>query len=77
MCARSRTAKPDLRAIGKRIRGLRGNIRQQELAAELGISQGQLSKVERGGVAPALEVLLQLGLKFEKSIDWIVTGEGK
>jgi transcriptional regulator with XRE-family HTH domain len=33
--------------------------------------QGQLSKVERGKVAPTLEILLGLATKFGKSLDWI------
>jgi transcriptional regulator with XRE-family HTH domain len=42
----------------------------------LGISQSQLSKVERGKVAPTLEILLGVGAKFGKSLDWIVGGDG-
>ena len=68
--------KPDLREIGLRIRGLRGDIRQEERASQLGVSQGQLSKVERGKVAPTLEVLLGVATKFGKSVDWIVKGGG-
>ena len=67
--------KPDLREIGLRIRGLRGNMRQEELAEQLSISQGQLSKVERGRVAPTLEILLGVATKFGKSLDWIVRGD--
>jgi transcriptional regulator with XRE-family HTH domain len=65
----------DLRAIGSRIRELRGEILQEELAAYLGISQGQLSKVERGKLGPTAEVLLRLVEKFGKSADWILTGK--
>jgi len=68
--------KPDLRGIGLRIRGLRGDMRQEELASQLGVSQGQLSKVERGRVAPTLEILLGVATKFGKSLDWIVKGDG-
>lgn len=67
-------ASVDLREIGKRIRALRGNLRQEELANELGISQGQLSKIERGMIAPTLDVLARLGARFTRSIDWIVCG---
>jgi transcriptional regulator with XRE-family HTH domain len=74
MTARKQS-KPDLRAIGSRVRSLRGRMRQQTLASELGLSQGQLSKVERGRVAPTLELLLGLAGKFGKTIDWIVQGE--
>jgi transcriptional regulator with XRE-family HTH domain len=40
------------------------------------VAQGQLSKVERGKVAPTLEILVGLATKFGKSLDWIVKGDG-
>jgi len=61
--------------IGYRIRGLRGEILQEELAGYLGVSQGQLSKIERGKLGPTAEVLLRLVEKFGKSADWILTGK--
>jgi transcriptional regulator with XRE-family HTH domain len=65
----------DLEAIGARIRKLRGSLFQEELAAYLGISQGQLSKVERGKLAPTPEVLIRLVDKFGRTADWILTGK--
>jgi transcriptional regulator with XRE-family HTH domain len=41
----------------------------------LGITQGHLSKVERGMLAPRFEVLLRLSERFGKSVDWILRGE--
>lgn len=67
--------KLNLSAIGSRIRDLRGSVRQEDLARELGLSQSQLSKVERGQVAPTLETLLGLAVRFGKTLDWIVKGE--
>jgi transcriptional regulator with XRE-family HTH domain len=64
----------DLYAIGLRIRKLRGEMHQEELAKHLGISQGQLSKVERGKLAPTAEMLVRLIEKFGKGADWILTG---
>jgi transcriptional regulator with XRE-family HTH domain len=69
--------KADLVAIGSRIKKLRGTMFQEELAAFLEISQGHLSKIERGKIAPSLDILLLLSGRFRKSIDWIVRGEGK
>jgi DNA-binding transcriptional regulator YiaG len=67
---------PDFRAIGKRIRQIRGfEMRQIELAKALGITQAQLSKYERGQNAPTIEILLKLKKLSGKSVDWIVTGE--
>jgi transcriptional regulator with XRE-family HTH domain len=45
-------------------------------ADHLGISQGHLSKMERGKAAPTIETLLILSERFRKSIDWILRGEG-
>jgi len=70
-----RTLSLDLKAIGERIRALRGTQLQEELAPKIGISQGQLSKIESGRMAPALETLVRLANRFEKSLDWIVTGQ--
>jgi transcriptional regulator with XRE-family HTH domain len=71
-----RRPKVDLVAIGSRIRTLRGEGLQEELAAYLHIRQGQLSKMERGKSAPSLEVLLLLSERFHRSVDWILRGEG-
>ena len=65
---------PDLKAIGARIRTLRGKLLQEEFASQLRISQGQLSKIERGKMAPTLETLFILANRFGKSLDWMVTG---
>jgi transcriptional regulator with XRE-family HTH domain len=73
MSSRNRS-KPDLKAIGLRIRELRGDLRQEDIALQLGVSQGQLSKVERGRMAPTLEMLLAVANRFGKSLNWIVRG---
>jgi len=67
-------ARADLRAIGGRIRELRGAMLQEELAEFLGISQGQLSRIERGKLGPTAEILLRLVEKCGRSSDWILTG---
>lgn len=67
--------KANLALIGQRIRALRGEALQEELAAYLGISQGQLSKIERGRMAPTAEILIRLSERFEKSVDWILMGK--
>jgi transcriptional regulator with XRE-family HTH domain len=67
-------ARADLKAIGARIRQLRGAMHQEHLAEYLAISQGQLSKIERGRMAPTAETLARLAEKFGESMDWIVQG---
>ncbi len=75
--ADKRTLIVDLKAIGARVRALRGTVLQDEFAPKLGISQGQLSKIESGKIAPTLDVLVKLASRFDKSLDWIVTGQEK
>jgi len=75
--ANSIIARIDLKAIGRRIRGIRrlSGLNQEEFGDKLGIGQGQLSKYELGLSVPNAEVLLKLKICSGKSIDWIVTGE--
>ncbi|MGA2372695.1 MAG: helix-turn-helix transcriptional regulator [Candidatus Korobacteraceae bacterium] len=68
-------SKVDLTAVGSRIKRLRGTILQEELATHLNVSQGHLSKIERGKIAPSLEMLVLLSVRFHKTIDWILRGE--
>jgi transcriptional regulator with XRE-family HTH domain len=68
---------PDLRTLGRRLRELRGfDLTQGELAKELGISQSQLSKYERGAAAPPADILFFIKQRFRISVDWLLTGEG-
>jgi len=67
---------PDLKALGRRLRELRGfDLNQGEVADDLGISQSQLSKYERGVAAPPADVLFLIKQRFQVSIDWLLTGE--
>ena len=72
-----RRTKVDLSGIGHRIKKIRGQILQEELCAYLNITQGHLSKIERGKTAPSLEMLILLSDRFHKSVDWILRGEGQ
>ena len=65
----------NLKAVGRRLRELRGfDTTQEEFANQLGISQSQLSKYERGVAAPPAEVLLRIKEELRVSIDWLLTG---
>ena len=67
---------PDLQAIGRRIRQIRGfDLTQAEFGRLIGVGQTQLSKYEKGQSAPTLEFLLKLKAHSGKSLDWIVSGE--
>lgn len=67
----------DLKALGRRIRELRGfDVTQEDFARELGVSQSQLSKYERGVAAPTADILFFVKKRFRVSLDWLLTGEG-
>jgi XRE family transcriptional regulator, fatty acid utilization regulator len=66
----------DWKAVGRRIRELRGfDSTQSDFARRLGISQGQLSRYEKGESEIGAEVLLRLSRLFGHTIEWILTGE--
>ena len=73
---RSKAVSVDWKAVGRRIRELRGfDMTQAELAHRIGVSQGYLSTVEHGQGEIGGEVLLALGRQFNKSLEWLLTGE--
>jgi transcriptional regulator with XRE-family HTH domain len=60
------------------VRELRGfETVQAQLARELGISQGQLSRYEQGKSEIGAEILLRLARKSEKTIEWLLTGKDR
>jgi transcriptional regulator with XRE-family HTH domain len=66
----------DWTAVGRRIRGLRGfDIRQEDFADRIGVSQSYLSAVERGRGEVGAEVLLAISREFGRSLEWLLTGE--
>jgi len=68
----------DWRAVGRRLRELRGfDTNQADFAKELGISQAQLSRYEKGKSEMGAEVLLRIARKAGKSMEWVLTGAGK
>ena len=66
----------DLRAIGRRIRELRGfEMTQAEFANRVGVAQSYLSALERGEKEPGAAVLLAISREFARSVDWLLTGQ--
>lgn len=66
----------DLKAIGRRIREIRGyDLTQRDFGLLLGIAQNQVSMYEKGQSVATLELLLKLKTLSGRSLDWIVTGE--
>ncbi len=67
--------KIDWKAVGRRIREQRGfDTNQAHFARQLGISQGQLSRYEKGKSEIGAEVLLRMSEHFGKSMEWLLTG---
>jgi transcriptional regulator with XRE-family HTH domain len=77
--SRKNTPKPvsvDWKAVGRRIRELRGfDMTQADLAHRIGVSQGYLSTVEHGQGEVGAEVLLAITKQFDRSLEWLLTGE--
>ena len=68
----------DLVAIGRRIRELRGfDMTQAKFAKRIGVAQSYLSALERGEKEPGAAVLLAISREFDKSVDWLLTGDEK
>ena len=69
-------AEIDLVAIGKRIRELRGfDMTQAQFARRIGVTQSYLSALEHGEKEPGSAVLLAISKEFNKSVDWLLTGQ--
>ena len=74
--SRAQSGSIDWKAVGRRIRELRGfDITQSEFAQRIGISQSYLSTVERGHVEAGAEVLLAISRECSRSLEWLLTGE--
>lgn len=68
----------DWRGVGRRVREIRGfESKQAEFARELGVSQGQLSRYEKGDSEIGAAVLLRLARKSGKTIEWLLMGSDK
>ncbi len=72
----AKKAAVDWKAVGRRLRELRGfDMNQAEFARELGVSQSQLSRYEKGANEIGAEVLLRISERAGKSIEWLLTGK--
>jgi transcriptional regulator with XRE-family HTH domain len=73
---RTKSERIDWKAVGQRVRELRGfYVTQAEFARRIGLSQGFLSYVERGEKELGAEALLRISREFGKTIEWVLTGE--
>lgn len=74
---RSKPGSIDWKAVGRRVRELRGfDMTQEVFANRIGVSQSYLSTVEHGQGEIGAEVLLAISREFGKSLEWLLTGNG-
>ena len=74
--AAARKSEIDWKAVGRRVRELRGlDVHQAQFAHELSVSQGQLSRYEQGRSEIGAEVLLRLARKSGRTVEWLLTGK--
>lgn len=65
----------DWKAVGRRIRELRGfDLKQAEFAEMIGIGQSHISAIERGIKEPGALVLYRIAKYYGKTVDWLLTG---
>jgi len=69
---------PVIKQVGERVSRLRRNQgwKQKELAAQIGCSLQQVSKLERGRWVPRVSVLLRIAEAFNVTADYLLTGRG-
>ncbi|WP_246321058.1 helix-turn-helix domain-containing protein [Paenibacillus germinis] len=62
--------------IGENIRRLRRihNLNQTEFSRLIGVSQGSLSDIEAGKSKPAIDIVISIYIRFECSLEWLLTG---
>jgi transcriptional regulator with XRE-family HTH domain len=64
----------DWKAVGERLKALRGGITQAQFAKQIGASQGYVSHLERGEKEIGPEILLRISQLSDRSMEWILTG---
>jgi transcriptional regulator with XRE-family HTH domain len=66
----------DWKAVGRRIRELRGlYTKQRDFAKSIRVSQNYLSVIEHGKAEIGAEVLLRISHLAGKSMEWLLTGK--
>jgi DNA-binding XRE family transcriptional regulator len=65
----------DWKAVGRRIRELRGfDKKQSDVADAIGVAQSHISAIERGQKESGVLPLLKIARYYGKSIEWLLTG---
>jgi transcriptional regulator with XRE-family HTH domain len=65
----------DWKAVGRRIRELRGFDRKQsDIAEAVGVAQSHLSAIERGQKEAGVVLLFRIARLYGKTLEWLLTG---
>ena len=62
--------------LPERLAEIRGDRSQRQFAKELGVFQQNVNRYE-SGTTPHTDFLIQLALKENVSIDWLLLGKGR
>lgn len=62
--------------LPQRLAQVRGSRSQRQFARELGVFQQNVNRYE-SGTTPHTDFLIQLALKEQVSIDWLLLGKGR
>ncbi|HUT51879.1 MAG TPA: helix-turn-helix transcriptional regulator [bacterium] len=65
----------EAKAVGQRIRKLRGDKTQVEFAEDLGIRQSMICRYEAGTQLPRVPALFRIAQYEGVSIEWLLTGK--
>jgi transcriptional regulator with XRE-family HTH domain len=78
MMSRTGTASVDRfkRKLPERLAAVRGGRSQRQFARDLGVFQQNVNRYE-SGTTPHADFLIQLALKEDVSLDWLLLGRGK
>ena len=63
----------DYKALGSKIKHVRGIATQVDFAKQFGITRVEVSKIERGEVRPTAELLYNICLKHHLSLEWMLS----
>lgn len=64
------------KSLPERISQVRGDRSQRQFARDLGVFQQNVNRYE-SGTTPHTDFLIQLALKENVSIDWLLLGKGR
>ena len=65
-----------MRTLGERVREIRGDLTQAEIAARLSVQKNMVSKWEHDETFPDFETLQKIIVEYELSPEWLMLGAG-